>query len=133
LPRGVGCCQIGENQAEPNSEKRRDMGKNKKLPREGLRNADDGLDATAPDTEGHVRLDPDGLKLRGPGTGGDISARRPSSGGELVDDNDVEGHVRLDPDGVKLHGPGTGGDFTARRPSSGGEFVDDNDVEGHRL
>jgi hypothetical protein len=112
------------------------MGKNKKFPREGFRNADDGLDVTAPDTEGHVRLDPDGVKLHGPGTGGDFVPRRPTSGGEFVDDNDVEGHLS--------HGPGTGGDFTPRRPtsggeltqrrpSSGGEFVDDNDVEGHRL
>ena len=101
------------------------MGKIKKLPREGVRNADDGLDVTAPDTEGHMRLDPDGVKLHGPGTGGDLTARRPSSGGEFVDDNDVEGH--------SSHGPGTGGDFTPRRPTSGGEFVDDNDVEGHSI
>ena len=111
------------------------MGKNKKFPREGLRNApDDGLDETTPDTEGHVRLDPDGVKLHGPGTGGD-SLRRPSSGGEFVDDNDVEGHISHGPGtgGDSLRRPSSGGELTQRRPSSGGEFVDDNDVEGHRL
>jgi hypothetical protein len=102
----------------------------KKLPREQLRNSDDGLDEVAPrDVEGHRVRSADGLTQRGgPGTGGDAFPRRPSSGGELIDDNDVEGHARFSP-----HGPGTGGDAFPRRPSSGGELIDDNDVEGHRI
>ena len=28
-----------------------------------------------------------------PGTGGDFAPRRPSTGGEFIDENDVEGHV----------------------------------------
>jgi hypothetical protein len=92
-----------------------------KLPREGATLPEDHGGPT--DTEGHALPDGEGLSL--PGTGGDFSPRRPSSGGELIDDNDVQGHNLID------HGPGTGGDFSPRRPSSGGEFVDDNDVEGH--
>jgi hypothetical protein len=96
----------------------------KKFPREGVDGVE-GVDQTRDgDVEGHVV--PDGLN-RGPGTGGDAFPRRPSSGGEFVDENDVEGHVV--PDGF-THGPGTGGDAFPRRPSGGGEVVGD-DVEGH--
>jgi hypothetical protein len=35
---------------------------------------------------------PDGLTVN-PGTGGDFAPRRPSTGGEFIDENDVEGHV----------------------------------------
>jgi hypothetical protein len=100
----------------------------KKFPREGARNSDDGLDELARrDVEGHRARSGDGLTQRGgPSTGGDAFPRRPSSGGELIDDNDVEGHSGFSP-----HGPGTGGDAFPRRPSSGGELIDDNDVEGH--
>jgi hypothetical protein len=105
------------------------MDKKKKFPREGARNSNDGLDELARrDVEGHRARSGDGLTQRGgPSTGGDAFPRRPSSGGELIDDNDVEGHARFSP-----HGPGTGGDAFPRRPSSGGELIDDNDVEGHR-
>jgi hypothetical protein len=65
-----------------------DMDK-KKFPREGLKNQDDGLgqDSTTGDVEGHARFAP-----QMPGTGGDAVPRQPSSGGELIDENDVEGH-----------------------------------------
>ena len=70
---------------------------------------------------------PDELTVN-PGTGGDIAPRRPSTGGEFIDENDVEGHVVTE----FLPGTGTGGDFApSRRPSTGGEFIDENDVEGH--
>jgi len=100
------------------------MDKKMGRPHEGVakRNSD-GLDVdgnTAPtDTEGHS------ISHTGPGTGGDFNPRKPSSGGELIDDTDVEGHS------ISHTGPGTGGDFSPRRPSSGGELIDDNDVEGH--
>ena len=93
-------------------------------PHEGVR-SDDGLDSnTEPtDTEAHDYKGGEGFGLPTPGTGGDFNPRTPSSGGELIDENDVQGHG--------LHGPGTGGDLSPRTPSSGGEFIDDNDVEGH--
>ena len=94
-----------------------------RLPREGANLPEDQGGPT--DTEGHALPDSEGLSL--PGTGGDFSPRRPSSGGEFVDDNDVQGH-----DITTDLRAGTGGDFSPRRPSSGGEFVDENDVEGHR-
>jgi hypothetical protein len=85
---------------------------------EGVVNRNDGTT----DTEGH------GLTNSLPGTGGDsLNPRRPSSGGEFIDENDVEGH------GLTNSLPGTGGDsLNPRRPSSGGEFGDD-DVEGPEL
>ena len=84
------------------------------------------------DTEGHVSLrSPDELTTN-PGTGGDFAPRRPSTGGEFIDENDVEGHARLVPDDLTTN-PGTGGDFAPRRPSTGGEFIDENDVEGHAV
>jgi hypothetical protein len=107
--------------------------KNRKLPREGVANRDGDIDGAASldgdasakrdgDTEGHranlVRRDD---------TTSDAFPRRPSSGGELTDD-DVEGH-RAAPALPRL--PGTGGDAFPRRPSSGGEFTDEDDVEGH--
>jgi hypothetical protein len=104
------------------------MDKKMGRPHEGVshRNAD-GVDVDAntepTDTEGHQA--PDSLLPGMPGTGGDFNPRRPSSGGELIDDTDVEGHS------ISHTGPGTGGDFNPRRPSSGGELIDDNDVEGH--
>jgi hypothetical protein len=63
----------------------------KKLPREGAR-GDDGLPVQEPDTEGHRVLRNNEFNRTGPGTGGDAFPRRPSSGGELIDENDVEGH-----------------------------------------
>jgi hypothetical protein len=81
-----------------------------------------GNDGTT-DTEGH------GLTSSLPGTGGDsLNPRRPSSGGEFIDENDVEGH------GLTNSMPGTGGDsLNPRRPSSGGEAIGDEDVEGPEL
>jgi hypothetical protein len=102
------------------------MDKKRRIPHEGLRNTEsDGLpdQVVAPvapdDTEGHVRL------TVNPGTGGDLTPRHPSTGGELIDENDVEGHAQL------TVNPGTGGDLMPRTPSTGGEFIDENDVEGH--
>jgi hypothetical protein len=120
----------------------------RKLPHEGVKNSDDGLDGVkanvegGEDTEGHrvpPGVDPDGVSWRAvpdeltvnPGTGGDFAPRRPSTGGEFIDENDVEGH-RAAPSSDELTvNPGTGGDFAPRRPSTGGEFIDENDVEGH--
>jgi hypothetical protein len=106
-----------------------DMDK-KKFPREGLKNQDDGLgqDSTTGDVEGHAKNTEDRLAPHGPGTGGDAFPRRPSSGGELIDENDGEGHARFAP-----QMPGTGGDAVPRQPSSGGELIDENDVEGHHI
>lgn len=85
------------------------------------------------DTEAHVHLTTttDDLTVN-PGTGGDFAPRRPSTGGELIDENDVEAHVQLTSDDLTVN-PGTGGDVAPRRPSTGGEFIDENDVEGHLL
>lgn len=104
-----------------------DMDKKIGRPHEGLRNDEDpdGIshrnDGTT-DTEGH------GLTNSLPGTGGDsLNPRRPSSGGEFIDENDVEGH------GLTNSLPGTGGDsLNPRRPSSGGELGAE-DVEGPEL
>ena len=105
----------------------------RKIPHEQLRNSDDGLPAdVADDTEAH-RVPPgatDELTIN-PGTGGDFTPRRPSTGGEFIDENDVEGHATLTVDDLTIN-PGTGGDLTPRRPSTGGEFIDETDVEGHR-
>jgi len=107
------------------------MDKKQRIPHEGVRNSDDGLDAIdeQPDTEGHRQAP----SVHGPGTGGDLTPRRPVGGGELIDGNDVEGHGSpVGPGtGGDVHGPGTGGDFTPRRPVGGGELIDGNDVEGH--
>ena len=104
----------------------------RKIPHE-QKNVDDGLptDAVVEDTEAHIswRDAPDGLTVN-PGTGGDFAPRRPSTGGELIDENDVEAHVHVTTDDLTVN-PGTGGDFAPRRPSTGGEFIDENDVEGH--
>jgi hypothetical protein len=118
----------------------------RRIPHEGVKNNGDGLAVDGArvegdDTEGHlVFMDADGVTVS-PGTGGDIAPRRPSTGGEFIDENDVEGHVVFSTadgvtvDGVTVDGltvnPGTGGDFSPRRPSTGGEFIDENDVEGH--
>ena len=104
----------------------------RRIPHEGVKNTDDGLDSLkvddrSEDTEGHVQWrSPDGLTVN-PGTGGDFTPRHPSTGGEFIDENDVEGHSS---DSLTVN-PGTGGDFTPRHPSTGGEFIDENDVEGH--
>ena len=96
----------------------------RKIPHE--QNVDDGLptDAVVEDTEAHIswRDAPDGLTVN-PGTGGDFAPRRPSTGGEFIDENDVEGHAAL------TVNPGTGGDFSPRKPSTGGEFIDTTDTE----
>jgi hypothetical protein len=68
----------------------------RRIPHEGVRNTDDGLeglrvDDRSDDTEGHVRSGPDDLTVN-PGTGGDFTPRHPSTGGEFIDENDVEGH-----------------------------------------
>jgi hypothetical protein len=102
----------------------------KKFPREGASD-DDGLPVRESDTEGHGGPG-EGFDRTGPGTGGDLMPRRPSSGGELIDDGDVEGHGGPG-EALDRTGPGTGGDMMPRRPSSGGELIDDSDVEGHRL
>lgn len=106
------------------------MDPKRRIPHEQAKNADDGLpaDAVVEDTEAHVSWrTPDGLTVN-PGTGGDFSPRRPSTGGEFVDENDVEGHVA-----DLTVNPGTGGDFSPRKPSTGGEFIDELDVEGHTV
>jgi hypothetical protein len=107
------------------------MDKKRRLPREQAQNVDDGLpsDAVVDDTEAHVAsLVPDELTVN-PGTGGDLVPRRPSTGGEFIDENDVEGHAAVVPDQLTVN-PGTGGDLTPRRPSTGGELIDQTDVEG---
>jgi hypothetical protein len=104
------------------------MKKNYKLPREGVaERRDDGLnvDGSETDTEAHRYKSGDGV-TRLPGTGGDAFPRRPSSGGELTED-DVEGHG-MPGDGITSL-PGTGGDAFPRRPSSGGELTDDDSEE----
>ena len=45
------------------------------------------------DTEAHVHLTTDDLTVN-PGTGGDFAPRRPSTGGEFIDENDAEGHTQ---------------------------------------
>jgi hypothetical protein len=69
------------------------MDTKRRIPHEGMKNADDGLpaDALPEDVEGHVR--PPDLTVN-PGTGGDFAPRHPSTGGEFIDENDVEGHLR---------------------------------------
>lgn len=62
----------------------------KKFPREGATGEDEL--ARRDDVEGHGPRRVDEFNRTGPGTGGDAIPRRPSSGGELIDDNDVEGH-----------------------------------------
>jgi hypothetical protein len=110
----------------------------RKIPHEQVKNNDDGLptDAVVEDTEAHISLRavPEDLTVN-PGTGGDFSPRRPSTGGELIDDNDVEAHVSAPAANVTdlTVNPGTGGDFSPRRPSTGGEFIDEHDVEGHSV
>ena len=107
------------------------MDPKRRIPHEQATN-DDGLpaDAVVEDTEAHVA--PDGLTVN-PGTGGDFSPRRPSTGGEFVDENDVEGHVSMPVAADLTVSPGTGGDFSPRKPSTGGEFIDELDVEGHAV
>ena len=104
-----------------------DVNKHPKLPHEGVAARDGDTDevvAHEADTEGHNAA----AIPRMPGTGGDAFPRRPSSGGEVVDeDADVEGHKAA----VISRLPGTGGDAFPRRPSSGGELTDEDDVEGH--
>jgi hypothetical protein len=100
------------------------MDKIKRIPHEGIQPTDseDGLNVapTDTDTEGH-RVPP-GVINRGPGTAGDLT-RRPSGGGELIDENDVEGH--------SFHqGPGTCGDFSPPHRPGSGELIDDTDVTG---
>ena len=106
------------------------MDKIRRIPHEGNQpqEAGDGLDVTGADTdtEGHRVPSGDGALNRGPGTGGDAFPRRPSAGGELIDENDVEGH-RAAP---FHHGPGTGGDFNPPRMPTGGELIDDTDLNG---
>jgi hypothetical protein len=69
----------------------------RRIPHEGVKNNEDGLSvdgAPVPeDVEGHVALTSDDLTVN-PGTGGDFAPRRPSTGGEFIDENDVEGHTR---------------------------------------
>src|SRR5262245_58991824 len=89
---------------------------------ESARNAEDA------DTEGHSGRSADGLTVN-LGTGGDFSPRRPSTGGEFIDENDVEGHSGRSADGLTVN-PGTGGDFSPRRPSTGREFLDEHDPAG---
>jgi hypothetical protein len=106
------------------------MDKIRRIPHEGVKPADteDGLEATDTDTEGHRRKSGDGVINRGPGTGGDAFPRRPSGGGELIDENDVEGHGMGND--VIARGPGTGGDFSPPRRPGSGELIDDTDVTG---
>jgi hypothetical protein len=66
------------------------VNKFRKLPREGATGRDDVDDdaRVETDVEGHGAS----AVLRLPGTGGDAFPRRPSSGGELTDEDDVEGY-----------------------------------------
>ena len=105
---------------------------NRRIPHEQAKVADDGLPTTSTSSRTPrptFTLTTDDLTVN-PGTGGDFAPRRPSTGGELIDENDVEAHVQLTTDDLTVN-PGTGGDFAPRRPSTGGEFIDENDVEGH--
>jgi hypothetical protein len=80
------------------------MDHKRRIPHEQAKVTDDGLPAdVTEDTEAHVSLRtpngvtpdgvaPDGLTVN-PGTGGDFAPRRPSTGGEFIDENDVEGHI----------------------------------------
>jgi hypothetical protein len=106
-----------------------DMDKKIGRPHEGIAmtNGDDP-DGISHGNDGPTVTEGHGRSNSLPGTGGDsLNARRPSSGGEFIDENDVEGH------GLTNSLPGTGGDsFNSRRPSSGGEFGDE-DVEGPEL
>jgi len=80
------------------------MDHKRRIPHEQAKVTDDGLPAdVTEDTEAHVSwrtpdgvtpdgVAPDGLTVN-PGTGGDFAPRRPSTGGEFIDENDVEGHV----------------------------------------
>ena len=105
----------------------------RRIPHEGVKNNEDGLPDgvhVVEDTEGHISAPSPDEVTTNPGTGGDFAPRRPSTGGEFIDENDVEGHVSVtSPDDLTTN-PGTGGDFAPRRPSTGGEFIDENDVEG---
>ena len=75
------------------------MDHKRRIPHEQAKVADDGLPAdVVDDTEAHVSLrTPDGAAPEdltvNPGTGGDFAPRRPSTGGEFIDENDVEGHA----------------------------------------
>lgn len=115
------------------------MRKLTKLPREEATDNDEALPVDG-DVEGHG-VSSDRFAPRLPGTGGDSRAqRRPSSGGELTEEDDVEGHG-----GPMLPGlPGTGGDSllpglpgtgadSIRRPIGGGEARIDDDFEGGPL
>jgi hypothetical protein len=104
------------------------MDKIRRIPHEGNQpqDADDGLNVTESDTEAHRQKSGDSLLNRGPGTGGDAMPRRPSGGGELIDENDVEGHGQP----AIGQGPGTGGDFSPPRRPGSGELIDDTDVTG---
>jgi hypothetical protein len=113
------------------------MRKLTKLPREEAADNHDGLPAEG-DVEGHgapgstfsPRLPETGgdLSPRLPGTGGD-SFHRPSSGGELTDDEDVEAHgVQAATGEFSPRLPGTGGD-AIRRPIGTGDRGHD-DIEG---
>jgi hypothetical protein len=75
------------------------MDHKRRIPHEQAKVADDGLPAdVAEDTEAHISwrtpdgVAPDDLTVN-PGTGGDFAPRRPSTGGEFIDENDVEGHI----------------------------------------
>jgi hypothetical protein len=106
----------------------------RRIPHEGV-TTDDGLavDGQPEDVEGHIVPPVTDDLTTNPGTGGDFTPRRPSTGGEFIDENDVEGHVYVRVTDDLTTNPGTGGDFTPRRPSTGGEFIDENDVEGHAV
>ena len=74
----------------------------RRIPHEQAKVNDDGLpvDGAVDDTEAHITWRaPDGVANQAPddltvnpGTGGDFAPRRPSTGGEFIDENDVEGH-----------------------------------------
>jgi hypothetical protein len=73
-----------------------EMDINRRIPHEQAKGSDDGLGTddvhVVEDTEAHVHLTTDDLTVN-PGTGGDFAPRRPSTGGEFIDENDVEGHA----------------------------------------
>jgi hypothetical protein len=98
---------------------------NRRIPHEGVKNNEDGLpdgahlDDRTDDTEGHVKVVPEGVHVVEP------------EGVHVVED--TEGHVSVTSPDELTTNPGTGGDFAPRRPSTGGEFIDENDVEGHSV
>ena len=116
------------------------MKKVSKLPREQAANDEEGL-PTSGDVEAHgMPHGPDPHAPRLPGTEGDI-VHRPTTGGELTNDDDVEAHGMPGPEPYAPTLPGTGGDSllpgmpgtggdAIRRPVGTGDAGSQDDIEG---